>query len=70
LKPVSGVRYVAQNGALTVEGLRLFGSLADAASSGGSGLPAGGTTGQVLAKDSDADGDASWQDIVFDGGGP
>jgi hypothetical protein len=32
-------------------------------------LPDGGTTGQVLAKQSNADGDADWEDIVFDGGG-
>ena len=29
---------------------------------GGSALPAGGTTGQVLTKKSDVDGDAGWQD--------
>jgi len=31
-------------------------------SGGGTGLPDGGTTGQVLTKDSAVDGDASWQD--------
>lgn len=29
---------------------------------GGSGLPAGGMTGQFLAKRSNADGDAEWKD--------
>lgn len=33
------------------------------------GIPAGGTTGQVLTKDSDADYDASWQDAQGGGGG-
>lgn len=33
------------------------------------GIPAGGTTGQVLTKDSDADYDASWQDPQGGGGG-
>ena len=32
-------------------------------------LPAGGTTGQILIKDSAADGDASWQDDPGGGGG-
>lgn len=32
-------------------------------SSSGGSLPSGGTTGQVLAKNSDADGDAGWKDI-------
>lgn len=32
-------------------------------SSSGVSLPSGGTTGQVLAKNSDADGDAGWTDI-------
>lgn len=33
------------------------------ASGGGSGVPAGGLTGQVLAKASDTDGDATWTDV-------
>lgn len=40
-----------------------------AQSSGGGSLPTGGTTGQVLTKLSNADGDAAWEDIVLDGGG-
>lgn len=36
---------------------------------GGEGLPAGGTTGQVLGKLSNADGDADWIDQTGDGGG-
>jgi hypothetical protein len=36
-------------------------------SSGGASLPPGGTTGQALAKASNADGDVSWQ--TFSGGG-
>lgn len=34
----------------------------------GSGVPAGGTAGQVLTKNSSADGDASWQDPTGGGG--
>jgi|GEM_PF-4802699 len=34
------------------------------ASSGGSGVPPHGTTGQVLTKLSDLDGDAGWKDVV------
>lgn len=37
-------------------------------SGGGSGLPAGGTTGQFLAKASNADGDADWVDAPSGGG--
>lgn len=37
--------------------------------SDGAGVPAGGTTGQVLKKLSDADGDADWQDETGGGGG-
>lgn len=33
------------------------------ADGGGSGLPAGGTIGQTLEKNSSTDGDASWVDI-------
>lgn len=36
---------------------------------GVTGLPPGGTTGQVLAKDSDADGDAEWVDMEAGSGG-
>jgi hypothetical protein len=36
--------------------------------SGGSGVPPGGTTGQVLTKNSATDGDASWQDPTGGGG--
>ena len=32
---------------------------------GGTDLPSGGTTGQVLAKKSNADGDVEWKDIVI-----
>lgn len=35
----------------------------------GSGVPPGGTTGQVLAKLSDDDGDAGWADLPSGGGG-
>ena len=34
--------------------------------SGGTGLPSGGTQGQVLTKQSDTDGDADWDDIPHD----
>jgi hypothetical protein len=34
-----------------------------AAGGGGSGVPAGGTTGQVLKKNSSVDGDASWSTV-------
>lgn len=37
--------------------------LATGGGGGGSGVPDGGTTGQVLTKLSDTDGDADWQDI-------
>lgn len=37
---------------------------------GGSGLPPGGTAGQVLTKNSPTDGDASWQDPTGGGGSP
>jgi hypothetical protein len=40
-------------------GLSITGTTLDA--SGGSGVPAGGTTGQILAKQSNADGDADWE---------
>lgn len=33
----------------------------------GSSLPSGGTTGQVLAKNSDVDGDVSWQNLNISG---
>lgn len=36
--------------------------LGGSSSTGGSSLPIGGTTGQILAKESDADGDAVWID--------
>ena len=36
---------------------------------GGGSLPNGGTTGQVLTKQSATDGDADWETIVLDGGG-
>lgn len=36
---------------------------------GGGGLPAGGTTGQVLTKASVLDGDANWQTPSGGGGG-
>lgn len=39
------------------------------AGSGGSGLPAGGTTGQVLKKNSNTDGDASWAADATGGSG-
>lgn len=39
------------------------------AGGGGSGVPDGGTTGQVLTKISDADGDADWADSAGGGGG-
>jgi hypothetical protein len=34
----------------------------------GSGLPPGGTTGQILKKASDDDGDAEWVDCQVNGG--
>jgi hypothetical protein len=37
--------------------------------SGGSGVPPGGTDGQVLTKQSDADGDAAWETVAASGGG-
>lgn len=39
-----------------------------AGSGGGSGssIPSGGTTGQVLTKKSNTDGDVEWQDVTFD----
>lgn len=36
---------------------------------GGGALPAGGTAGQVLTKQSEIDGDADWQDLASGGGG-
>lgn len=39
------------------------------AGGGGAGVPDGGTTGQVLTKLSDDDGDADWQDASGGGGG-
>jgi hypothetical protein len=38
-------------------------------SGGGGSLPNGGTEGQVLTKQSNADGDAAWESVVIDGGG-
>ena len=35
---------------------------------GGGGLPVGGLVGQILAKNSSADGDATWHDLILDGG--
>lgn len=49
-----------------------FHNLKGADGSGGSaanGIPAGGTTGQVLTKTSDTDYDVTWQDIPSSGGG-
>lgn len=34
----------------------------------GGSLPNGGTTGQVLTKQSDTDGDVAWESLVFSGG--
>jgi len=36
---------------------------------GGEGVPVGGTTGQVLVKNSDGDGDVGWADAATGGGG-
>lgn len=36
---------------------------------GGTSLPDGGDTGEILTKQSNADGDADWEPLVFDGGG-
>ena len=41
----------------------LKGNLRGAKGDGGLGVPAGGTTGQILTKVSDADNDTSWQDL-------
>ena len=45
------------------EYLRKNGAWAEPSGGGGSGVPDGGTTGQVLAKRSDADGDAGWYSL-------
>lgn len=37
-------------------------------SGGGGSLPVGGTIGQILTKQSSTDGDADWEDLIFDGG--
>lgn len=63
---VNGVRYVAPDGSFTLDGLRLVNGLASGTPAS---LPPGGTAGQVLAKNSGDNGDASWQDIVLSGGG-
>jgi hypothetical protein len=41
----------------------------DALEAGGAGLPAGGTVGQVLTKQSSTDGDADWEDPTGGSGG-
>ena len=50
--PSDGKEYLRKNGAWT-----------EPSGGGGSGVPDGGTTGQVLAKRSDADGDAGWYSL-------
>ena len=47
-----------------MQGLSGFSGQSGSGSSGG-GVPAGGKTDQVLAKNSDADQDASWLDITW-----
>jgi hypothetical protein len=54
---VNGVRYVAQDGSFTLDGLRLVNGLASGTPAS---LPPGGTAGQVLTKQSATDGDADW----------
>lgn len=50
--PADGKEYLRKNGAW-----------AEPSGGGGSGVPDGGTTGQVLAKRSDTDGDAGWYSL-------
>lgn len=64
------------NGAAVAPGLpwALVAKQGDAGAAGadgadGSGVPSGGTTGQLLAKSSDADGDVDWEDAPSGGGG-
>lgn len=45
----------------TTEKRTLVGAINEAAQSGGSGVPSGGTTGQILTKKSNTDGDADWE---------
>lgn len=54
-KPVSGQPPIADNDLATKQ-------YVDASTSSVDGVPAGGTTGQVLAKKTDADGDTEWID--------
>jgi len=42
-------------------------AIAPGSGGGGSGIPDGGTTGQILIKNSDTDGDAGWDDAPSDG---
>jgi hypothetical protein len=66
--PLTGLaddkRYIATDGTTEVR----FVTLTDP-DTGGSGVPPGGTTGQVLAKTSDTDGDADWA-TIGEGGDP
>lgn len=47
---------------------RIDPSKVDIEGGGGSGVPAGGTTGQALVKLSEADGDVAWRTVFGDGG--
>ena len=49
---------------IDLDALSEFKQKCDQAYSGGSSLPTGGTTGQVLAKKSDADDDVEWSDYA------
>lgn len=72
LEPLTGIeRLVASDGTLTPAGQRIFQAIYDEIEAPGTsaGLPAGGTFGQVLTKQSAIDGDADWEDIILDGGG-
>ena len=40
----------------------------DSTGTGGGGVPDGGLTGQLLAKNSPANGDATWHDLILKGG--
>ena len=56
------VKLAADSGTYIVE--YVVGAPKAAASGGGLGLPTGGSKGQVLTKQSSADGDATWSDEV------
>ncbi len=71
---LSGERIVDANGLPSSHFVEIMQRLTTAVRTGsggtsGTGIPAGGLEGEVLTKQSDANGDADWEPIILVGGG-